>query len=444
LKICPQGIFLISTKGGNVMRQRYLVWITLFVLALLISAFTRAEAEIPYKMNYQGYLTDSNGLPVEGSVSMQFRICLSETGDDCPWGETKTVAISRGIYSVTLGETSAMTLPFDVPYYLSVKVGSPAEEMTPRKALTSAPYAFGAGNASRLGGRSAGDFAKAFVRTVIVSPVGTPAENGTALLNALNGISGASATNPYLLKIEPGIYDVASSTLNMKQYVDIEGSGESTTNITGLGGPTLSKATVKGADNSELRFLTVENKGGDIYGVAIFNDGTSPRLTHVTAIASGGSESNRALANSISKTILVDVTAMVFGLSITNIAILNLNSVPAIHSSRAFASGGSDLNIGIYNVNTSATISKTSVSASDNWSTGIHNYYSAGPANTVTIDQSSIRGDICTIRNEGDQMNTLVGSSKMMGGSAVKWGSGILVCAGVYDENYNFYPSTCP
>ncbi len=61
----------------------------------------------------------------------------------------------------------------------------------------------------------------------MVGPVeGDPAASGTALLNALSGITGASEANPYLLKVEPGVYDLGTGTLRMKSFVDIEGSGE--------------------------------------------------------------------------------------------------------------------------------------------------------------------------------------------------------------------------
>ena len=60
-------------------------------------------------------------------------------------------------------------------------------------------------------------------------PGGTALQNGAALLAALSGISGASATNPYLLKIEPGVYDMGSNGLSLLPYVDVEGSGEGVT-----------------------------------------------------------------------------------------------------------------------------------------------------------------------------------------------------------------------
>src|SRR5207344_2727689 len=50
---------------------------------------------------------------------------------------------SNGLYSVVLGTNAALTLPFDVQYYLGVTVGADAE-MTPRQALTASPYALNA------------------------------------------------------------------------------------------------------------------------------------------------------------------------------------------------------------------------------------------------------------------------------------------------------------
>ncbi len=90
------------------------------------------------------------------------------------------------------------------------------------------------------------------------------------------GLPAATAMNKYLIKVGPGIYP---EQVTMKEYVDIEGAGEKPTTITNASSPTLA-----GADNAELRHLTVENTGG---GQAIQNSGVSPMLTHVTARATG-------------------------------------------------------------------------------------------------------------------------------------------------------------
>lgn len=131
-----------------------------------------------------------------------------------------------------------------------------------------------------------------FKRTVLVSPViGDPVASGTALLNALAGITDASASNPYLLKIEPGVYDLGTAPLNLKQYVDVEGSGEGATRVLRAGSATINTGTVVAsglpAGAVELRFLTLENTGGNSWGIALLIDGSSLKLTNVTAIASG-------------------------------------------------------------------------------------------------------------------------------------------------------------
>src|SRR6185295_14031707 len=74
--------------------------------------------------------------------------------------------------------------------------------------------------------------ASAQIRTVLVSPVpGDPIASGTALKNALAGISSPSSTNRWLLKIEPGIYQMTGNSLLMRPWVDIEGSGIEQTTI---------------------------------------------------------------------------------------------------------------------------------------------------------------------------------------------------------------------
>src|SRR5262249_7936873 len=100
------------------------------------------------------------------------------------------------------------------------------------------------------------------LRTVVVSPLGTPAQNGTALILAVKSIVLPSATNQWLVKVEPGTYDVSpAGSLLMRPFVDIEGSGEAVTKITATGNATNTVGTVQIANNSELRRVTVESTG---------------------------------------------------------------------------------------------------------------------------------------------------------------------------------------
>lgn len=128
------------------------------------------------------------------------------------------------------------------------------------------------------------------IRTVLVSPVpGDPVASGTALRNALAGISSPSATNRWLLKIEPGIYDVGGTSLVMRPYVDVEGSGIDATTIRGNGDASeYNNATILGADNAELRLLTVQAIGptstSSVIAMANY-DGASPRVYRVKFVA---------------------------------------------------------------------------------------------------------------------------------------------------------------
>jgi hypothetical protein len=51
------------------------------------------------------------------------------------------VLVTNGVYNVTLGSVTPITLPFDAPYFLGITVGAETE-MTPRLALASVGYAF--------------------------------------------------------------------------------------------------------------------------------------------------------------------------------------------------------------------------------------------------------------------------------------------------------------
>ncbi len=105
---------------------------------------------VPSTINYQGYLTNSAGAPINATVQIAFSLYSGASGGSALWTETQNVVVASGYYSVNLGAVNPITLPFDVPYYLGVKVGSDPE-MTPRQPLTSVPYAFRARTAENTG-----------------------------------------------------------------------------------------------------------------------------------------------------------------------------------------------------------------------------------------------------------------------------------------------------
>ncbi len=200
-----------------------------------------------------------------------------------------------------------------------------------------------------------------------------------------------SAVNPCLLKIMPGIYTVTSPVV-MQPYVDIEGSGENTTTITGaitsISSPPTT-GTVRGASNAELRFLTVANTGGS-FSTAIFNSSASPSIFKVTANGHIG------IDNESSSPTMTNVTAAsnYYGgivnnnyssPAMTNIGvngfpygIYNSNySSPNMMNITATSSNG----YGVYNTNYS---SPTMTNINVNGGVGVYNSYSSPTMTNIT------------------------------------------------------------
>ena len=155
-----------------------------------------------------------------------------------------------------------------------------------------------AADSQLLDGFNSTDFERRLQRTKIVRRVGTPAQNGAAMLAALDAIpsSGDRAptqASPWLILIEPGTYDLGDTALVMRQWIDIHGAGMGITTIRCTCGGTVapeSAAAVYGANNATLQDLTVltntQGAGYD-YATAFAADGVSARLSRVHLQAFG-------------------------------------------------------------------------------------------------------------------------------------------------------------
>lgn len=102
-------------------------------------------AEVPHLINYQGRLTDTGGVPLNGAYAITFRIYDAETAGNLLWEEAQTgIVVNKGIFSVLLGSVTSLNIAFDKQYFLEIKVGN--EVMTPRQRIASAAYAITADN----------------------------------------------------------------------------------------------------------------------------------------------------------------------------------------------------------------------------------------------------------------------------------------------------------
>jgi hypothetical protein len=221
-----------------------------------------------------------------------------------------------------------------------------------------------ASNADTVDGKHASEFAAAYERTVVVSPVGTDAENGQALLNAISSVTDASATKPYLIHLEPATYNLGTGlntgSLNMKPFVDIEGSGELNTVITSgirTNCQNTRPGTVNGASNAEMRFLTVRNTAR-LCTAAISNVSASPRLTHLTAENTGGNQQESAVWNrDNSAPTMTDVTATT-STAVFNHAVWSTDSSPTIRQSKLNGGTGENSSA-LFQINGTAKVALT-------------------------------------------------------------------------------------
>lgn len=84
---------------------------TAFVAAAIFSCGI-TQAQIPHKLNYQGFLTNPSGAPINGaSLQMVFNIYNVQTLGTALHAETQTVTFSNGIFNRLLDTNTALTLP---------------------------------------------------------------------------------------------------------------------------------------------------------------------------------------------------------------------------------------------------------------------------------------------------------------------------------------------
>src|SRR5512139_2850397 len=101
-----------------------------------------AQANVPMLIQHQGQLQDAAGQPVNGSVTLVFRLYWEPTGGTPVWTEAHSpVSVSNGLYNVLLGETVPLTdnVLIGAEVWLGTSVNADAE-MQPRTRVTSVPF----------------------------------------------------------------------------------------------------------------------------------------------------------------------------------------------------------------------------------------------------------------------------------------------------------------
>lgn len=319
-----------------------------------------------------------------------------------------------------------------------------------------------------------------FTHTVVVTTTSDAVNNGNRLLSAMTTISNAnpSPTNFYLLKLEPGNFDIGSNSLNLVWGVDLEGSGRDITIIISSAG---SAASVTGgainlATHTSVRDLTVLNQGTANYFSAIYagNNVYNSYLTDVTIFAEGpnpieiyglyikmgsiiqvqnsvftvsidtptSNTSNIGIYNSGTLTVLG--TNIFSGYGNTTSAIKTADGNTLIQQSTLVAYGARETNQTLHVEDPAQTTVQDSTLLANNSFSGSHStaIYNASAGTVIQNSVLKVNPSIDATPNYAiTNLSTLkVASSQITSGVN---NTGTLKCIGAYDDNFDPLSSTC-
>jgi hypothetical protein len=136
-----------------------------------------------------------------------------------------------------------------------------------------------------------------FIRTYVVGRVGTPTQNGSALRNALAAITPpTSQGEAVLVVVDPGLYDLGSTGIEIYGWTTIQGAGRELTKIVGsfcdpVGGTGL---VYSSSEATGLRKIWVENtcSSATDYSTALSTTGVRADVENVRLEATGTALTN--------------------------------------------------------------------------------------------------------------------------------------------------------
>jgi hypothetical protein len=117
------------------------------MIAAMLLVTASAFAVVPQQINYQGYLTRTNGTALDTVVAMTFKLYADSTAGTPLFIETRpSVAIANGVFTVRLGQFAVLTdaILNRPQVWLGITVGGDAE-MVPRTRVVASAYAVRSG-----------------------------------------------------------------------------------------------------------------------------------------------------------------------------------------------------------------------------------------------------------------------------------------------------------
>ncbi len=256
----------------------------LLLISLLNYTPVSAAQTIPYKINFQGRLTDNNGnIVANGSYNIKFTIYNALTGGTNVWQEyrqtTNRVTITNGLFDVRFGDVTALSPSLfnsATQLYLEVELPTPATAtcstascgsftegpLSPRQPIAASPYAFNSDTIDGIDGSSLArnDTANTFNgNQQINGQFTTTSAAGGSVATIIQGAPGQSA-NLFQLQNSSG---VVLSSFNAGGSLNV---GTNTS---------AARLTVQGSTaDSTAAALKVTNSSGDSL-LEVKNDGTT-------------------------------------------------------------------------------------------------------------------------------------------------------------------------
>lgn len=265
----------------------------------------------------------------------------------------------------------------------------------------------------------------------------------TSVQAAIDSITDESPSNRYLVVIGPGTY---SGRIVMTPNVSLLGSGIGVTTLSaGPASSCIDGYTLKGANATTVRDLTIGNSGAGACGVGILNAGFSFAFYRNLLISTSVATDTMAILNDNAEPILIGVEMEIgqgsgsgdaIGVRQQNDSFLTMRG-----SSIIGCTSGDDV-YGIHNDDSSAQIVHSTISAficggGTGEAVGIRN--TNGSGDFVDVNLSDIHGSTASIATDVGY-TTRVGGSRLAGGTV----SGIVTCGQVYDEAYAPFDNMCP
>ena len=219
---------------------------TLSVILFSVSLLFLLSA-VPKVLNYQGKLVDSEGVAIDGTVNITFKLYQTATGGTALWSEEysaeNAVEVSKGLFSVELGSINPFpdSVDFSTPYWLETIVNG--ETLAPRERLTSAPYALQADRVT-------------YAVKSIYTDLSTTRRTGDLLLRAGSGATLSDEGDSIIVRFER---ESAETPPTLQQVLDA-GNSANNQRITNLGAP------VDNSDAATKNYVDAAVSGGGTIG----------------------------------------------------------------------------------------------------------------------------------------------------------------------------------